>query len=282
MTEVAQRMKIHAVEGGGGLRLHVREWGKPDGPPILFVHGLSGSHMCWARQYDSGLADEFRLVAFDLRGHGMSEMPIGVKYYNDARLWAEDLAAIIEGLRLDRVVLVGWSYGPFAILDYIRAFGQDQVAAVNFVAGAVKLGEAAFGSLIGPGFLDHFAGLTVADLPTNIKTLRRFLAGFAASPLSADDFETALCFNAVVPAQVRANLAARQIDGDDMLRTLTVPVLVTHGRLDQVVLPAMAEHVLATCPTAEASWYDGVGHTPFLENPERFNRELADLVRRAR
>ena len=64
---------------------------------------------------------------------------------------------------------------------------------------------------------------------------------------------------------VRAALAAREIDEDDVLRDLRVPLLVTHGRADTVVLPAMAEHVLATCPTAEASWYDGVGHVPHLE-----------------
>jgi non-heme chloroperoxidase len=66
-----------------------------------------------------------------------------------------------------------------------------------------------------------------------------------------------------------------------VLRTLQVPVLVTQGRADTVVLPAMAEHVLATCPVAEPSWYEGVGHTPHLEQPERFNRELATLTRRA-
>jgi len=85
-----------------------------------------------------------------------------------------------------------------------------------------------------------------------------------------------------VPARIRANLAARELDGDDVLRTLEVPLLVSHGRADTVVLPAMADHVLATCPTAEPSWYDGVGHTPFLEQPERFNRELAELTRRIR
>jgi pimeloyl-ACP methyl ester carboxylesterase len=42
----------------------------------------------------------------------------------------------------------------------------------------------------------------------------------------------------------------------------------------------MAEHIIATCPTAEASWYDGVAHVPFLEEPGRFNRELAELTRR--
>jgi non-heme chloroperoxidase len=55
-----------------------------------------------------------------------------------------------------------------------------------------------------------------------------------------------------------------------------------HGRADAVVLPAMAEHVLATCPVAEPSWYEGVGHTVQLEAPERFNHELAALTRRAR
>jgi pimeloyl-ACP methyl ester carboxylesterase len=59
-----------------------------------------------------------------------------------------------------------------------------------------------------------------------------------------------------------------------------VPLLVTQGRSDTVVLPAMAEHILATSPTAEASWYDGVGHVPHLEEPERFYRELAELTRR--
>jgi hypothetical protein len=65
-----------------------------------------------------------------------------------------------------------------------------------------------------------------------------------------------------------------------VLAGLEVPLLVTQGRSDTVVLPAMAEHVLATCPTAEASWYDGVGHVPHLEEPGRFNRELAALTRR--
>jgi pimeloyl-ACP methyl ester carboxylesterase len=44
----------------------------------------------------------------------------------------------------------------------------------------------------------------------------------------------------------------------------------------------MAEHILAICPAAEASWYDGVGHAPHLEAPERFNRELAAFVARVR
>jgi pimeloyl-ACP methyl ester carboxylesterase len=279
-TTIAGRMQVHTVTGGGGVRLHVREWGNADGPPILFIHGWSQNHMCWDKQYESPLRDEFRLVAYDLRGHGMSEAPPGPGPYTDATLWADDLAAIIDRLGLERAVLVGWSYGAFVICDYLRVYGQDRVAAVNFVEGAVKLGEAAFGTLIGPGFLDHFVDLTADDLPANIRGMRAFLRACLAKPVPAEDFETALCWNMVVASQVRASLAAREIDGDDVLAGLEVPLLVTQGRSDTVVLPAMAEHVLATCPTAEASWYDGVGHVPHLEEPGRFNRELAALARR--
>jgi pimeloyl-ACP methyl ester carboxylesterase len=281
-TTMAGRMQVHTVAGGGGLQLHVREWGKADGRPILFIHGWSQNHLCWDKQYESALRDEFRLVAFDLRGHGMSQAPAGPEHYTDDGLWADDLAAIIGRLGLERAVLVGWSYGAFVICDYIRAYGQDGVAAINFVEGAVKMGEAAFGTLIGPAFLDHFVDATADDLPANIRGMRGFVRACLAKPVAAEDFETALCWNMAVAPQVRASLGARQIDDDDVLRALEVPLLVTHGRSDTVVLPAMAEHVLATCPTAEASWYDGVGHVPHLEEPGRFNRELAALARRVR
>ncbi len=285
MTAVAQpgsrgRMQVHTVQGGGGLGLHVREWGVARGRPILFLHGLSQSHLCWDKQVESDLADEFRLVACDLRGHGMSEAPLEPGQYTDGGLWADDVAAIIDALELDRPVLVGWSYGAFVISDYVRRHGQERIAAVEFVAGAVKLGEAAFGTLIGPGFLDHFADVTADDLPTSVRGMRGLVGAFSAEPLPADEVETLLCAGMVVPAQVRANLAARAIDDDDVLRELTVPLLVTQGRADTIVLPAMAEHILAICPTAEASWYDNAAHVPFLEESERFNRELAALTRR--
>jgi non-heme chloroperoxidase len=282
MTTVAQpgTTRIHTVEGGGGLRLHVREWGRADGPPILFIHGLSQSHLCWAKQYQSALAEEFRLVAYDLRGHGMSQAPLEAEHYTDGQLWADDVAAIIRRLGLDRPVLVGWSYGGFIICDYLRAHGQDRIGAIDFVGGVVTLGEAAFGTLIGPGFLDHIADATADDLPTNIAAMRALIKGWPARPFPPEEVETLLGSAMTVPARIRANLVARRIDGDDVLPTIEVPLLVSHGRADTVVLPAMAEHVLAACPVAEPSWYDGVGHTPHLEAPERFNRELAALSRR--
>jgi non-heme chloroperoxidase len=285
MTTVAhpaslEATKVHIVRGGGGLRLHVREWGKADGPPILFIHGWSQSHLCWSKQYGSVLAGDFRLIAYDLRGHGMSEAPPEPEHYTDGALWADDVAAIIDHLGLDKAVLVGWSYGGFIICDYVRKYGEDRIGASVFVAGAVTLSEEALDTLIGPGFIHHAPGATADDLPTNIHALRSFVRAWPVKPYLPDEVEMLLCSSMVVPAHIRANLVAREINNDDVLRSLRTPLLVSHGRADTIVLPTMAEHVLATCPVAEPSWYENVGHTPHLERPVRFNHELAVLARR--
>jgi non-heme chloroperoxidase len=267
------------VPGGGGLKLNVREWGDPAGPPIVFVHGWSQCQLCWSRQVGGPLAEGFRLVTFDLRGHGMSERPIGAEHYRDASLWADDLHAVIEQLEVERPVVVAWSYGGFVVTDYVRAYGEDGIAGIDLVDAAV-LRTAGFDH-IGPGLLENAADASTDDLSTSIPAIRRFLRACTARPLGADDWSTALCWNMVVPAPVRGALFARAIDADDVLSTLTVPVLVTHGREDAIVLPSMAEHVLDVCPTARASWYDGIGHAPFLEDSARFDRELAAFTRGA-
>lgn len=272
---------VHTIRGGGDLRLHVREWGSPTGIPILLIHGWSGSHMAWRYQYESALVDEFRLIAPDLRGHGMSEAPLEPENYTDPGLWADDIAAIIEEMNIAGAVLVGWSYGGYVIGDYMRAHGHSSVSAVNYVGGGVTFNEAAMGTLLGPGFLGHVEGATQPDLPTNVEAMRQFVRELVAGSMNAEDFERTLAFNMVVPAKVRANLVAREIDSDDVLAAMKVPVLVTQGTEDRHCLPGMAEHILEVCPTAKPSWYEGVAHMPFMEDPGRFNVELAEFARSA-
>ena len=267
-------MKVRTVKGAAGVNLHVREYGKSTGVPIVLIHGWSQSHLCWSKQYASTLKDNARIVTLDLRGHGMSDAPAEISQYTDGNKWADDIAAVIDQLELDRPILVGWSYGGYIILDYVRRNGQDKIAGINFVAAAVVLSPKAFGSLIGPGFLENAPDACRDDLPTNIVAMRRFLRACMARPVSQDDFEEMLAFNMIVKPQVRGALIQRELDFASLLESITVPVLVTHGRSDSVVLPAMSDYILKHCKTAEVSWYEGVGHAPFLEEPLRFNDEL--------
>lgn len=267
-------MQTHTIKGAAGVNLHAREYGNPAGIPILFIHGWSQSHLCWSRQYESMLADDARMVAIDLRGHGMSDAPTEPDQYTDGDKWADDIAAVIDQLALERPVLVGWSYGGFIISDYIRRKGQDRISGINFVAAAVVLGPKAFGPLIGPGFLENAPAACQNDLPTSIAAMRRLLRACIVKPVSQDEFEEILAFNMVVKPGVRGALLQRELDFASILEEIEVPVLVTHGRADTVVLPAMSEYILSHCKTAEASWFDDVGHAPFVEEPSRFNAEL--------
>lgn len=273
LAACGEPIATHDVEGGAGLKLHVREWGNREQPALLLIHGWSQSQLCWSLQIRSHLAADFHIVTFDNRGHGMSEKPTDAEHYLDPRRWADDLAAVIEQTGLDRPVLVAWSYGGFVVTDYVRAYGDGRIAGINLVGGAVSLKPTY--DHFGAGMLENAADACAPDLSRSIAAIQRFVRACTAEPLSTDDWSTALCWNMVVPAEVRGALISRQIDADDVLSALSVPVLVTHGRSDAIVLPSMAEHVLDICRTAEASWYDGVGHLPFLEDPTRFNRELA-------
>ena len=180
---------------------------------------------------------------------------------------------MIDQPGLDRPVLVAWSYGGFIVTDYVRAYGEGRIAGLNLVAGA---GAEAAGASTTSARASSRTPATPAR-PTCRRTSPPSAASCGrctAQPLGADDWSAALGWNMVVPPEVRGALIAREIDGDDVLSRLTVPVLVTHGRADTIVLPSMAEHVLDVCATARASWYDGVGHLPFVEDPARFDREL--------
>jgi non-heme chloroperoxidase len=273
--------RTRRVRGGGGVTLHVSEWGRPYGPPLLFVHGWSQSQLCWARQVAGPLARDHRIVTLDNRGHGMSDKPLDGEQYRDPRLWADDVAAVIDQMNLDRPVLVGWSYGGYVVTDFIRVYGEDAVAGINLVGAAVVLQPPTFDHL-GPGLLEHAEDVCSPDLHTSILGVRRLLEAMTAEPLDSHEWSNALCSTMVVPAAVRSALLARQIDADDVLAQISVPVLVTHGRADTIVLPSMAEHVLEVCKSAEPSWYEGVGHMPFIEDPARFDRELGAFVARVR
>ena len=174
-------------------------------------------------------------------------------FYADDQIWADDLAAVIAQTRLDRPVLVAWSYGGFIVADYVRAYGDAAIAGINLVGAALLLRPPSF-EHIGPDFLENVMGASAPDLRTNITSIRRFLRACTARPLPDELWSTALCWNMAVPTAIRGALVAREIDDTDVYSQLSVPVLATHGRDDIIVLPSMTEHLLRHCSTAVGSW----------------------------
>ena len=265
-----------AVTTPDGLTIAAQEWGNPNGPGIVFIHGFSQSSLSWMRQTNSDLAKEFHIVTYDLRGHGNSDKPLDAARYRDGKAWADEVQAVIDAAGLKRPVLVGWSYAGRVISDYVTNRGAAGIAGINFVDASIK-------------FIPEYVGDNLKNLPlmasedmvTNINATRVFLHGCFSKQPSADDFETMLAFNMMVPPKVRAGLGGRPLDATAVMSKLTIPVLVTHGAEDKNAKVDTAKFTASTIPGAKLSIYDGVGHSPFYEDAPRFNGELAALVRAA-
>lgn len=270
------------ITGGGGVELAVYETGDPAGPPIVLIHGFLGSHLSWSEQFSGSLAEEFRIVALELRGHGASDKPLDAESYTDAATWAEDVAAVIRELDLDRPVLVGWSYGGFAIADYLRAHGDEGLGGIVIVGSTSTLGTDEASELVDQRFLDIIGDVLSTDLRTSVYATRRFLPMMTAEPMAVDAYENALAVAMTVPPEVRQAMFSRNFDNADVLGEVSVPALLVQGEADRIVRPRAAEVLADLVPGARLLSLDGVGHAPFLEDPERFDAALAEFVREAR
>jgi non-heme chloroperoxidase len=271
-TDARRRTTSRTVTGGGGAQIHVVEGGNPRGRPIVFIHGFSQCWLAWSRQLSSDLADDHRLVALDLRGHGLSEKPRAG--YDDSRLWADDVDAVIRELHLDHPLLCGWSYGPLVILDYLRHHGEDAIGGIHFVGGITKLGSDAAMAVISSELLSLVPGLFATETEASVRSLEGLLRLCFGPDLSADDWYRMLGYNVTVPPYVRQALFSRALDNDDLLSTIRKPVLVTHGAKDAVVDPAVVDQHQAGVAHAQVRVMADAGHTPFWGDAATFNRDL--------
>src|SRR5204863_1787442 len=132
------KYKPITVKTPDGLTISAQEWGNPAGPEILLIHGFAQSHMSWVRQVNSDLAKEFRIITYDLRGHGNSDKPLDKAPYHDNKGWGDEVKAVMDAAGLKRPVLVGWSYAGRVISDYVTTHGPDKLAGINFVDASIK------------------------------------------------------------------------------------------------------------------------------------------------
>jgi non-heme chloroperoxidase len=269
-------MKSHMVTGGAGIRLHLVEAGSSNGRPIVFIHGFSQCWLSWTRQMNSDLANKYRLVAMDLRGHGLSDKPRDG--YADSRLWADDVQAVIEGLNLDRPILCGWSYAPLVILDYVRHYGEERVGGINFVGGVTQLGTEAAASVLTSEFLALLPGLFSTDAQESVLSLEALLRMCFAEELTSEQLYEMLGYNVSVPPYVRQALFSRAFDNDDLLPKIRTPVLITHGAEDAVVKSTVIARQMARIEHAEVRMMADAGHACFWDKASVYNRYLQEFA----
>ena len=279
----AADLTFTTVPGAGGLPLNVAETGKADGPAILFIHGMAMGYLSFKPQFDSDLAKDFRLVAFDLRGHGNSGKPWKPEDVQPSDIWADDVAAVIKAKGLTKPVIVGWSYGGFVAADYIRKYGTAGVAGLNLVGSLAGLVQQPppVGNMTPDEMKRRAAMQTSGNLLDNLSIVEATTKIFEFPGMTPEYRAEMHAMGVMVPAYVRRAFVGRNLDHQDVTPKLTLPLLVTMGSNDIAQAPDAYARLKAALPKATYSVFENTGHLPFAQNPARFNKELAEFVRAA-
>jgi non-heme chloroperoxidase len=122
------------------------------------------------------------------------------------------------------------------IFDYLRVYGDADLGGVHFVDAITKLGTDAAIAVLSPKFNALGAGLFSNNVEESVATLQAFVQLLTRAELPLTDFYLLLGFNTIVPPHVRQESYSRTLENDDVLSALRVPVLITHGSKDDVVL----------------------------------------------
>lgn len=269
----------HEVSSEDGVTIAVEEAGPAQARPIVLLHGIAQSRAVWRSVLAGPLADAYRLLAVDLRGHGDSSAPEGSDAYAKGERLGGDLRAVLDGLALERPIVLAWSYGGVVLGEYLRRYGAASLGGVLCVAAAVKVGKPAR-ALFGPAMMDNARALMSEDAAVYEAGSRAFLAACPAHPLGDAFVADGVREMLRAPAHVRRALLTRSEDYSAEVAACTAPVATLHGAQDQVVLPRMSDEIAAMHPGMPHTRVPGVGHLPWLEAPPAFEVAVRVFVER--
>ena len=232
-----------------------------DGAPLLLVHGLGYTRQGWGPQREL-LARRYRVLSYDNRGIGESEIPAGP--YSVAEL-AADAVQVLDEAGVERAHVLGASLG--GMVAQLLAAEQPERVDRLVLAGTTPGGSRAF-----PLPQQTVALMAEApSLPPEV-ALRRFVENALApgSPL----VDEVLAYRQLHPPDATgwaAQAAAGATwDADGRLARIIAPTLVLAGTADAVVDPRNAQLLADAIPNARLELIDGAGHLPFWERAEEF------------
>ena len=247
-----------------------------EGRPLVLLHGLMAHGGFFDRQ--RALADSFRVIRVDLRGHGQSKdggAPV------ELPLLADDVRRLVEHLDIEDAIGVGWSLGA-AVLWHVLAG-----PASHRFAGAVVVDMTA--RVMNDG--DWQLGLSPAVCDARTRAIEEDFGAFAASagaaifaqPLDSESRPMATWAGEEFARTDRAAVGTlwASLVGEDfrpMLGRIRQPTLIVHGAQSHLYGSDTADHLVGALPNARAIMFERSGHAPHLEQPDLFNQILRDFA----
>jgi pimeloyl-ACP methyl ester carboxylesterase len=244
-------------------------------PPVIFIHGFPFSHRMWAFPggQTEALASTNRVIAYDLRGHGESE--VGTGHYS-IEFFVDDLIGLMNHLSIDKAVLCGLSMGGYIALRAVERHGErvsglvlcDTRSEPDPNEGKVKRAQA-IRDLQENGVRQYaenyvknvFAPESLQSKPEAVKMIQSIIERTA--PLSISGTLMAL---------------AARTDTTPSLPFIKVPTLILVGEKDVLTPPAASKAMQEKIPNAQMAVIPNAAHMSNMENPSEFNKHLTAFV----
>jgi len=248
-----------------GVKLHYLEAG--NGPAIFFEPGWSMPAWIWDPQFKY-FADHFHVVALDPRSQGDSDKPTDG---NSCERRAQDIRELLEHLKLDRVVLVGWSLGVPELLTYAEQFGGSRVRGYVLVDGFAWDKQ-------DPQFITTMVGMYKQVQTNRREFTEKFVRSMYKKAQPEEYIQRVVAASLKMPSDsaIAASVSSiARADWRPALAKVDRPVLV----MCQAQLKGMAAHpIVAAIPAAHVELFEDAGHALFVDDPGRFNALLGDFI----
>jgi pimeloyl-ACP methyl ester carboxylesterase len=275
------------VRTGDGTRIHAEVFGPADAPAVVFSHGIMCGIGAWTYQINA-LSEQYRVVAYDQRGHGHSGRPRGSRWYT-VRALGQDLQAVLAQCLPDGrpAVVVGHSMGGISIMSWAGEFPTEvrrravAAALVNTAADEVLRHSGGAHMLQAMRMLGRGAALAplMPPITVGVRDVLRWLAfGDFAAP---GDLHMLSSLVTSSPPRVRSHFARHLLAMDlrPQLSNLTIPTLVLAGANDRLLPPVHSEHIVAGLPNLiDYEVLPKVGHMGPFEAAERVTDRIAGLI----
>jgi len=282
LATVATARQAHSfgfIAAPDGVPLCVFEAGNPQGRELLLIHGFSQSYAVFKRQYEGPLAADHRIVAFDLRGHGCSGKPWTEAAYYDAKIWADDVSAVIKAKQLRSPLVVGWSFGGYVVVNYVQHHGGQGIA------GAVLVGSNA-GMLpppTDPKLIAQMAAQRAAsaskqpDVEAGIAEGHGFVRLMTARPAAPEMAEIMFAANQMLPVYARRAMSNRSLQSDEAVPLMKTPMLLLVGDQDGSQSVEALTGLAKRLPDGRIKVMPGAGHAAFIDSPQEFDDALREF-----
>jgi pimeloyl-[acyl-carrier protein] methyl ester esterase len=257
--------------------MHYQTYGT--GKPIMLIHGWTMDSRVWSFFIEE-FSPDHTIISVDLRGHGQSGAMPGP--YN-LKTFAMDLRDLMEDLALRDATLIGWSMGVSVALKLFE-YAAPAFDSLVFISGTPSL----------VARTDYPHGLPRAEVSSLLRSIKKEyvpgMAGFYKLMFQGEDahhprrqeIQALAADTSRAPRQEVACEALQSLQQEDLrpcLEKIRVPVLLVHGGLDRICLPAAARYMAEQVTNSSLCILDAVGHVPFLTAAEQVHRKVKNFIR---